>query len=321
MNLNNVDSANCKVSEQGLCQGPPAEKKLRDLYVQSYRSRMDVLNMTCRAGMGHIGSDFSCLDILTALYFGVIKVDPEDPFCPERDRFILSKGHASGALYATLAARGFFPKAWLATYQQFDSRLQGHPDRRRLPGVEHNTGSLGHGLSVATGMAAGLKFLARECLQVPRVFVLLGDGELQEGSNWEAAMLAAHLKLENLVAIVDRNGLQQGDSTEATVGLENLAAKWESFGWEVKQCDGHDMRELLKVLDAPEKTVDRPRVVIARTVKGSGVGFMENEPAWHHRVPSADEEAKASEEIEELLARLEGNEAEWQTSVKRSSKH
>lgn len=319
MNLENVDSANCQTSERGLHQCFPMERRLRELYVQSYRSRMDVLNMTCRAGMGHIGSDFSCLDILTALYFSVIKVKPEAPSWPERDRFILSKGHAAGALYVTLAAKGFFPRAWLATYQQFDSKLPGHPDRRRLPGVEHNTGSLGHGLSVATGIAAGLQFHTRKQSRCPRVFVLLGDGELQEGSNWEAAMLAAQLQLANLVAIVDRNGLQQGDSTEGTVGLENLAAKWESFGWKVDECDGHDMRELLKMLDASSAPSRRPRVVIARTIKGYGVSFMENNPSWHHKVPSAAEEAEASQEIAKRLAAIEGNEDDWLTFVKHSS--
>jgi len=315
MNLKNVDTAHWGTSEQGLYQCCPFKKKLRDLYAQSYRSRMAVLEMTYQAGMGHIGSDFSCLDILTALYFGVLKLNPEDANWPERDRFILSKGHAAGALYVTLAARGLFPEDWLTTYQQFDSKLQGHPDRRRLPGIEHNTGALGHGLSVAAGIAAGLQFRTRAGSKMPRVFALIGDGELQEGSNWEAAMLAAQLGLTNLVAIIDRNRLQQGDRTENTVGLGDLAAKWESFGWQVCECNGHDIEELLTVFGIKSQ---RPMVVIARTVKGCGVSFMEDNPIWHHRVPSADEKAKARAEIARVLAAIEGDEAEWLTFVKHS---
>lgn len=318
MDLDTFNSLNRRSSAQELEICLPTESRLRDLYTQSYRSRLAVLNMTCRAGAGHIGSDFSCLDILTALYFCVLELNPKDPTWPKRDRFILSKGHSAGALYVTLAARGFFPEAWLASYQEFDSRLQGHPDRQRLPGVEHNTGSLGHGLPVATGMAAGLQYGNGGSSRIPKVFALLGDGELQEGSNWEAAMLAAHLGLDNLLAIVDRNRLQQGDGTENTVGLGNLAAKWESFGWGVVECDGHDMEQLLGALSAAPKVPKRPTIVIAKTVKGRGVSFMENNPEWHHKVPSAEEEAKASQELRGVLAAIEGNEAEWLTFVKRS---
>ena len=318
MTLEAFDSLIHKSSPERLQQCLPTDSQIRELYAQSYRSRMATLDMTYRAEMGHIGSDFSCLDILTVLYFCVIKVNPKDPTWPERDRFILSKGHAAGALYVTLAEKGFFPKTWLNSYQQFDSRLQGHPDRQKLPGVEHNTGSLGHGLSVAAGIAAGLQFSNRGRSRVPRVFALLGDGELQEGSNWEAAMLAAQLQLDNLVAIIDRNGLQQGDSTENTVALGDLSAKWDSFGWRVAQCDGHDMKQLLTVLNTESESLKRPTVVIAKTVKGRGVSFMENNPVWHHRVPSAEEKARAREELETVLAAIEGNEATWLTFVKRS---
>ena len=318
MTLDIFDSLDHRSSAQKLKACLPTESQLRHLYAQSYRSRLAVLDMTCRAGMGHIGSDFSCLDILTALYFCVLQVNPKEPTWAERDRFILSKGHSAGALYVTLAARDFFPKTWLTTYQQFDSKLQGHPDRQRLPGVEHNTGALGHGLPVATGMAAGLRFGKRGYSRSPKVFALLGDGELQEGSNWEAAMFAAHSKLDNLVAIVDRNRLQQGDATENTVGLGDLAAKWHSFGWGVVQCDGHDMKQLLMAFSAIPKLPSRPTVVIAETIKGRGVSFMENNPAWHHKVPSAEEETKASQELRGVLAAIEGNEAEWLTFVRRS---
>lgn len=265
--------------------------------------RLNVLEMTCRAGLGHLAPDFSCLDILTALYFKVLRVDPDNPGWPERDRFVISKGHAAGALYSVLAACGFFPEEWLDTYQQFGTRLAGHPDRKRTPGVEHNTGALGHGLSVGVGMAAGLAY-QREGREVPRVYVLLGDGELQEGSNWEAAMLASHLKLGHLTAIVDRNGLQQGGRTKDTVGLEDLSAKWRSFGWRVVETDGHCLDTLPAVLADSGRPGQSPKVVIARTVKGYGVSFMAGRPEWHHRIPTAAEEEAARRELEKRLAEL-----------------
>ena len=276
-----------------------------DLRRRCVRSRLASLEMACAAGSGHIAPDFSCMEILTALFFRVLRVDPQNPRLESRDRFILSKGHAVGALYVTLAAAGFFPEAWLQTYQQYDSKLPGHPDRHRTPGVEHNSGALGHGLPVAVGLAAALRLLQPNP-NTPRVFVLLGDGELQEGSNWEAAMLAAQLKLSGLIAIVDRNGLQQGAFTEQTVALGDLAAKWASFGWHVDVVDGHDLTALIDVLEAPPDAAGRPHAVIARTVKGKGAPFMENRPGWHHRVPDAAERAQARAALEAELAVLGG---------------
>ena len=314
--INPADNRKCDCGSNTLVL---AAGELQSLYAQSYRSRNFILQMSCRAGKGHIGADFSCIDILTVLYFKVLRIRPDDPTWVERDRFILSKGHAAGALYVTLAARGFFPESWLDSYQELDSNLPGHPDRSRLSGIEHSTGSLGHGLPVGTGLAAGLRMKAERESAVPRVFVLLGDGELQEGSNWEAAMLGSHLQLNNLIAIVDRNGLQQGNCTESTVRLENLSAKWESFGWNVFRCNGHDMEQLIWAFSS-DKESDKPRVIIAETVKGRGVSFMENNPAWHHKVPSAEEQRLAQEEIMQTLTAIEGNEPGWQTFVQRSQR-
>ncbi len=246
-------------------------------------SRQRLLRMIATAGMGHVGGDLSVMDILTTLYFGVLRVDPEDPSWPDRDRFILSKGHCAGALYVTLARSGFFAPAELDTFMAPLSSLNGHPDRNKTPGVETNTGPLGHGLPVAVGAALA----ARLAGSARRVFVVLGDGELQEGSNWEAAMAAGHYGLDNLCAIVDRNRLQQGARTEDTNRLEPLADKWRSFRWHVVEVDGHDHLAIRSALvDRPAGT---PTCVIARTVKGKGVSFMEDRVEWHHKVPSDDQ--------------------------------
>jgi transketolase len=236
----------------------------------------------------------SCADILAALYFQVLNVRPESPRDPDRDRFVLSKGHASAALYATLAERGFFPAQDLDTYMQPLSLLNGHPDRNKVPGVEANTGPLGHGLPIAVGMAAAARLDGASW----RTFVLTGDGELQEGSNWEAIMAAAHLGLDNLTVIVDRNRLQQGDRTEKTVALEPLAERWRAFGWSVVDVDGHDVEALLATFGALPKEPGRPTCVIARTNKGRGVSFIEDRVEWHHRVPTDEELAAALRELE-----------------------
>lgn len=255
---------------------------------RSTLSRLTSLEITYKAQLGHIAPDFSCLDILTVLYFSVLRIDPANPRWTERDRFVLSKGHAAGALYATMAARGFFPEAWLDTYQGYETRLLGHPDRNKIPGVEHNTGALGHGLSVAVGMAAALR-RKQDADIVPNVYVLLGDGELQEGSNWEAIMLASHLQLGNLIAIIDHNGLQQGAAVDETVTLGDLGAKFASFGWDVRTVDGHDHAALLQTLQRSDRSRGQPRAVIAKTIKGRGVSFMENDPKWHHKIPTESE--------------------------------
>jgi transketolase len=245
--------------------------------------RRDDLQMVYRARLGHIGGDFSVIDILVTLYAGVLNVDPMDPLTAGRDRLVLSKGHTAGALYATLARCGFFARHELETFASSRSALNGHPNRTKVPGVETNTGPLGHGFPVAVGIA--LSALLQGSPR--RTFVVLGDGELQEGSNWEAAMTAAHHGLSSLFAVVDRNGLQQGARTEDTKQLEPLAAKWASFGWEIREVDGHDHGQLLRTFRQLGTT--RPVCVIAHTVKGKGVSFMEDRAEWHHKVPTADQ--------------------------------
>ena len=262
------------------------------------RIRLRDLDMICEAGMGHIGGDMSCIDILTLLYFQVLNVNPDNPTDPSRDRFVLSKGHCSGALYVTLAEAGFIDPDLLDTYMKPKSPLNGHPDRKKVPGVETNTGPLGHGMPVATGTAIAAK-LKKESW---KTYVLLGDGELQEGSNWEAAMAAAHAGLDNLTAIVDRNGLQQGASTLETNELEPLADKWRSFGWAVDSMEGHDFESMSEAFSRLPLEEGRPSCLIARTVKGRGISFMENQAGWHHKVPSAKERDQAAQELGETTA-------------------
>lgn len=252
------------------------------------------LRMVYEAGIGHLGGEFSAIDILVSLYYGVLRIDPRHPEAPDRDRFVLSKGHSAAALYATLADAGFFDPAELATFMAPLSRLNGHPDRNKVPGVETNTGPLGHGLPVAVGMALA----ARIDRSTRRVFVLTGDGELQEGSMWEAAMAAGHFGLDNLTVIVDRNGLQQGDATERTIRLEPLADKWRAFGWSVQDIDGHDHAALVQALGAVPLEPGRPTAVIARTHKAQGISFAVDRVEWHHRVPTEAEFLLAIAELE-----------------------
>ena len=248
------------------------------------------------AGLGHVGGEMSATDILVTLYFAVLRIDPTRPNDPDRDRFILSKGHSAVALYTTLAHRGYFPIEDLATFAQPLSKLNGHPDRNKVAGVETNTGPLGHGLPVAVGAALAAKLQDSSW----RVFVLTGDGELQEGSNWEAAMSAAHYKLDNLTVIVDRNRLQQGDWTEQTMHLEPLADKWRAFGWSVAEVDGHNIGQLLQEFSRIPFEPGKPSCIIAHTHKGQGVSFMRDRAAWHHKVPNAEELAAALVELEEV---------------------
>jgi transketolase len=255
------------------------------------RVRRDDLQMIYRARLGHIGGDFSVIDVLVTLYAAILNVDPARPRAAERDRLVLSKGHTAGALYATLAHCGFFARHELETFASPLSALNGHPNRTKVPGVETNTGPLGHGFPVAVGMALSARLQASP----RRTFVVLGDGELQEGSNWEAAMTASHYGLSSVFAVVDRNRFQQGARTEETKQLEPLAAKWASFGWEVREVDGHDHEQLLDTFRRPGTT--RPVCVIARTVKGKGVSFMEDRVEWHHKVPSAEQVEIALREL------------------------
>ncbi|WP_328472362.1 transketolase [Actinoplanes sp. NBC_00393] len=267
------------------------ERRREMLRQRANQSRTADLHMIGRAGLGHVGGDMSVLDILTTLFFAVLRVDPEKPDWPDRDRFVLSKGHTAGALYATLAAAGFFPEEELDSFIAPMSPLNGHPNRVKVPGVETNTGPLGHGLPVSVGMAVAGRLAA----SARHVYVVLGDGELQEGSNWEAAMTAGHRRLANLTAVVDRNRLQQGARTEDTNGLDPLDAKWRAFGWDVHEVDGHDHLALLEALTAPR--TERPTCIIANTIKGRGVSFMENLVEWHHKVPSAEQISAATAEL------------------------
>jgi transketolase len=259
--------------------------------------RRRLLKMIFVAGQGHPGGDLSAADIIASLYFDMLRIDPKAPNAPERDRFILSKGHCTGALYTALAGAGFFPEEELDTYLKPESRLNGHPNRNYLPGVETNTGPLGHGFPVGVGVAVAGQIDGAAY----RVFVLTGDGELQEGSMWEAAMFAGHRGLGNLTVIVDRNRLQQGAGTEDTNSLEPLGDKWRAFGWDVVEVDGHDHEALLAALDAAAEPRDKPRVLIANTFKGQGVSYMRDKASWHHGVPDAEQYAQAIIELEAEL--------------------
>lgn len=270
-----------------------AHPEARAVAGQARAIRRTALTMVHAARLGHPGGDLSAADILATLYFHTLRIDPASPDDPARDRFILSKGHASAALYATLALRGFFPTTELSTYMAPLSNLNGHPDRNKVPGVEANTGPLGHGLPIAVGLALG----ARIAGGVWRTFVLTGDGELQEGSNWEALMSAGQFQLDTLTLIVDRNRLQQGDTTENTVTLDPLADRLRAFGWSVVDVNGHDVDALLGACAALPLEAGRPTAIIAHTVKGRGVSFIENRVEWHHRVPTDDELALALEEL------------------------
>lgn len=261
------------------------------LRASSTHIRRQVLRTINAAGLGHVGGDLSVTDILVTLFDAVLRIDPARPTWEQRDRFILSKGHCAAALYSVLAASGFFCEARLVHFAASLSPLNGHPNRRKIPGVETNTGPLGHGLPVGVGCATAAQITGQDF----RTFVVIGDGELQEGSNWEAAMYAAQRKLGCLTAIIDRNRLQQGASTSDTNDLEPLPDKWRAFGWETHVIDGHSYADLFSVLSAPPG--DRPRAVIANTTKGKGVSFMENGVEWHHKVPSTAQYEAAIEEL------------------------
>lgn len=254
--------------------------------------RKEILETIAEAGSGHPGGSLSCVEILISLYYHKMRCDPMNPKWNQRDRFIMSKGHASAALYVTLANRGYFPKEELKTFRKLNSRLQGHV-HIAVPGVELSTGALGHGLSVANGIALGAKILGLNF----STYCLLGDGEIQEGQIWEAAMTAGHQKLDNLCAILDRNGVQQNGPVEQIKHEEPLADKWRSFGWETVDIDGHDFTQLLKALDEADKVKDKPALIIARTVKGKGVSFMEGQAKWHGKSPNREELERALKEL------------------------
>lgn len=270
--------------------------RARELEAVARDMRATVLRMTHRAGVGHVGGSLSEMDILTALYFQVLRIDPERPAWPERDRFLLSKGHATPGLYTVLSRRGYFDGAWLDTFDEVDTRLQGHPDMHKCPGVDFSTGSLGQGLSVGIGLALAGRALGMDY----RTFVLLGDGEAQEGQVWEALMYAAAMEVPNLVAVFDANGVQLAGSSAAMTGADRLERMLAGFGWRTLGCDGHSMAQLLDTLgSARAQSAAGPVAVVARTVKGKGVGFMEGKHQWHGRAPDREELALALRELEE----------------------
>jgi transketolase len=256
--------------------------------------RRDIINMVGTAGSGHPGGSLSAVEILTALYFRVLKHNPSDPHWEDRDRFILSKGHAAPVLYASLCASGYLPENELCTLRKIDSRLQGHPECGLTPGVEMSAGALGQGLSFGIGVALAARLNAKTYY----TFVLMGDGELDEGQVWEAAMAAAHFKLDNLIAIVDNNGLQIDGWNKDVMNLEPLNEKWRSFNWNVLECRGNEIAEVVKTLELAKKFRKQPTVVLAHTVKGQGVSFMENNPDFHGKAPNAEEMKKALKELE-----------------------
>ncbi len=256
--------------------------------------RRHVITMTATAGSGHPGGSLSAADIITALYFKVLRHDPRNPQWSDRDRFILSKGHAAPILYAALAEAGYFPVAELATLRKLDSRLQGHADRKFTPGVEMSAGSLGMGLSFAIGVALASRLDSKTY----RTYVLLSDGECEEGQTWEAALSAAHFKVDNLTAIVDCNGIQLSGWTRDIMNLEPFIQKWQAFGWHTIDIDGHDLDQILPACQRAEKIKGKPTVIIARTIKGKGVSFMENNVAFHGKAPTWEEAERALKELE-----------------------
>jgi len=287
-NLSSITSANNSEAEVF------SSVSLDEMKAVAKRLRRHIIRMIGKAGSGHPGGSLSAVEIATALYFKVLKHKPQDPCWPDRDRFILSKGHAAPLLYATLAESGYLPIDELLTLRQLDSRLQGHTDRTCTPGVEMSAGALGQGLSFAIGVAlAG-------CLnaQTYRVYVLLGDGECDEGQVWEAAMSAAHFKVDNLVAIVDNNGLQIDGWNRDVMNLEPFSKKWEAFGWRVIEVDGHDLAQLINAFEQAKTIKGQPVVIIAHTIKGKGVSFMENNADFHGKAPNAEQVEIALKELE-----------------------
>jgi transketolase len=252
-----------------------------------------VLKMVYRAGSGHIGGSLSAADQVSALYYSVMSIDPKRPDWEERDRFVLSKGHACPIVYAALARRGYYPEEELWTLRQIGSRLQGHPDMRKTPGIDATTGSLGQGVSIAIGMALA----ARLAAESHRVYAMIGCGESQEGQIWEAAMSAAHYCLDTLTVVQDYNGFQIDGSNEHIMRVEPLAKKWDAFGWNVLQINGHDMSEILEAFSEARQVEGKPTVIIARTVKGKGISFMENTSEWHSGAPSAKQMEQALVEL------------------------
>jgi transketolase len=274
------------------------EETLR-LKLLALEMRKNILTMIYAGGGGHTGGSLSSIDILVSLYFHALRYDPANPESPDRDRFIMSKGHSAEGLFCVLAKAGFFPEAELASYGRFGSRLYGHPTMG-VPGVEMPTGALGHGLSVGVGMAIAAARDGRP----NRSFVLMGDGELAEGSVWEAAMAGSHYRLDNLIGIVDHNGLQISGKVDEVMGLSPLADRWSAFGWAVVELDGNDVGRLVEAFDGLPARKGSPTLILARTTKGKGVSFIEGEASWHHRVPTEVQYRQAVDELDAAAAAL-----------------
>lgn len=269
------------------------EERLEELKRTAKEIRKDIIRMVAEANSGHPGGSLSCADIMTVLFFEEMNLNPQNPQWPERDRFVLSKGHAAPVLYAVLAKKGFFDQKELKTLRKTGSILQGHPDMKQTPGVDMTTGSLGQGFSAANGMALAGKLDEKDY----RVYVILGDGEIQEGQVWEAAMASAHYKLDNLMAFVDYNGLQIDGPISEVMSPGNIYDKFKAFGWHVIDIDGHDYNQILDAIEEAKSIKDKPTVAIAKTIKGKGVTFMENEVGWHGKAPSKEQAEEAIEAL------------------------
>lgn len=279
-----------------------SDVKIKELESRAKVIRRHIINMLFKSGSGHPGGSLSAVEIMLSLYFHKMKHNPKEPSWPERDRFLMSKGHGAPVWYATLAEAGYFPVSELDSLRKLGSILQGHPDMKRTPGVECSSGSLGQGLSIASGFAmAGkmdLSAVAQAGKKSYKVYALVGDGEVQEGQIWEAAMSSAHYKLDNLCAIQDYNGLQIDGAIKDVMSPLPLADKWLAFGWNVLEIDGHNFREIIDALDKADTVKGKPTIIIARTVKGKGVSFMENKSEWHGKTPSKEQTEKALQELQ-----------------------
>ncbi len=262
--------------------------------------RHSIIDTTLKAGGAHIGGGLSMLDLLVVLYFKTMKIDPNNPDDPDRDRFILSKGHGAIGYVPTLAERGFFDKKLLDSFNKFKSPFGMHPDSLKITGCDASTGSLGHGLPMAVGMALGARMQHKEFY----TFCIVGDGELNEGSNWEAAMTAAHYKLDKLILFVDRNMQMIDGPVEQIMGLEPLADKWKAFGWETIEIDGHDLHKIVEAIDSAKATKDKPVVIIAKTIKGKGVDFMEDQTMWHYGAIDSEKGRQAHASVDRMYADL-----------------
>jgi len=278
-----------------------AKLDLKQLKVKATEIRKHIIDEVYSASSGHPGGSLSCTDILTVLYFNQMRVDPKNSQWEDRDRFVLSKGHCAPALYAVLAEKGFLPKADLLTLRSADSYLEGHPNMQYVPGVDMSTGSLGQGISAAVGMAIAGKLDKKDY----RVYSILGDGEIQEGQVWEACMAAAHYKLDNLTAFLDHNGLQIDGKITDVMSPEPVVAKFEAFGWKVIKIDGHDYQQIEAAIEEAKKTEGKPVMIVAETIKGKGVSFMENAAGWHGSAPNKEQRDQAIAELDKVLNELE----------------